>query len=160
MKAGSLVTRIPGVRTAAALLTSGRYRVEGSSMEPAYPAGHCFLVDRLTYRRRGPARGEVVVFTHPGLDGKALMKRVVGLPGERVQIAGGRTFIDGVALTEPLVEATDGVGPAEGLEWGLGPDEWFVLGDRRGDSLDSRRLGPVRREWLVGRVWLRWWPPF
>ena len=158
MNALLVLLRVSGLGLLAALLTASRYKVEGFSMEPSYRHGYHYLVDRSVYRRKPPKRGHVVVLTHPSLDGKALLKRVVGLPGERVSLTNSRVLINGELLNEPYLSSPGGANPLWDLEWVLGQDECFVLGDNRSDSLDSRRLGPVKGDCIIGNVWFRYWP--
>ncbi len=158
MNALLVLLRVSGLGLLAALLTASRYKVEGFSMEPSYRHGYHYLVDRSVYRRKPPERGHVVVLTHPSLDGKALLKRVVGLPGERVSLTNSRVLINGELLNEPYLSSPGGANPLWDLEWVLGQDECFVLGDNRSNSLDSRRLGPVKGDCIVGKVWFRYWP--
>ncbi len=134
----------------------GVYRVRGQSMGPRFFDGELLLVwgDGV---KGGLRRGDVVVFRHPSVDGRLMLKRVAAVPGERVGVVGGRVLVeDGATL-----EAGGGVGKGdEGLwemEWVLGEDQWFVLGDNPESSLDSRRLGPIRGSWIRGRVWFRYW---
>ena len=156
----SFLADVPGFRTLAGLFAASRYRVQGSSMEPNYANGHHFVIDRSSFQRRPPQRGQVIVFTHPSLDGEAMLKRVVGLPGEKVGLAMGQVYIDGQPLNEPYIPTQQEDNQLWDLEWQLNQDEFFVLGDNRSDSLDSRRLGPIREGWIVGKVWFRYWPPF
>ena len=125
------------------------YQVEGSSMEPTLRGGQ--RVWGLKHFNE-IQRGDVVLFRHPSTQGKDMLKRVEGLPGETVRLAEGRVFINGVALEEPYVAPNHGLDPALDLEWTLGDYDYFVLGDNRSDSLDSRRLGPVKRQWITGMV--------
>ena len=153
MDLGLALLRIPGLRALATLLTARRIRIEGDSMAPMYRDGQRYLVDRTTYRFDSPKRGDAVVFRHPSAGEKLLLKRVVGLPGEQVNLREGKILInDRPFQVEGSSEET------LDLEWGLGDDEYFVLGDNLSDSLDSRRLGPIKRGWIVGRVWFRVWP--
>jgi signal peptidase I len=147
--------RLPGLRLLPALLSARPFRIESFSMEPAYLQGSLYLVNRAAYRLRPPLRGEVVVLRFPGGRSKVFLKRIVGLPEERVNLALGRVLIDGRSLAEPYAHGGD---PALDLEWTLGQGQFLVLGDNRDNSLDSRRWGPVRREDLVGRVSLKCWP--
>lgn len=130
-------------------------RVEGRSMMDTLSSGDLVLVTRFDYRFGGaPERGDIVECRFPGrVD--AYIKRVVGLPGEAVEIAGGKTRIDGVPLDEPYVFSA-----AEDYSILLGEDEYLVLGDNRAESYDSRAedMGPIAAEDLLGRVRLRIWP--
>ncbi len=124
-------------------------RAEGVSMLPTYRPGRVLLINRLAYWRRGPARGDIVGIRFAGRH-VLLVKRVVGLPGERIRIAGGRVFVDGRPLAEPYVERRD---PSWAMaETTLGPDEYFVVGDNRGMPMAWHELGKARRERLVGKV--------
>lgn len=138
--------------------------VKGASMEPNFEDGQYLVIDELTYRFREPQRGEVVVFHYPGDRSQYYIKRLIGLPGETVEITGGRIKIInqehtlGFILDEsnylPNVAVTEGT--AKEI---LSDDEYFVLGDNRQASFDSRRWGFLSRQNIVGRVWLRAWPP-
>jgi len=133
--------------------------VEGSSMLPNLRDGERLLVEKITYRFREPARGEVVVFRHPGDPSKRLIKRVIGLPGDTIAIAQGRVYVNGVALEEDYIN-----GPM--VRWQtVGPlvvpaDHYFLMGDNRNASLDSRdpSLGFVAKSQIVGRAIVRYWP--
>ena len=95
----------------------------------------------------------MAAFQRPG---GIYIKRVVGLPGEDIRIAGGQVYLNGVAMAEAY---TQGVAGEEEKEWFNGPDEYFLLGDNRADSNDSRAFGPVSDELIRGRAWFRCWPP-
>ena len=151
------------------------YRIPTSSMEPTLhcgkPADGCrsrfsdrVIANRIVYRFHAPERGDIVVFKAPPsvaaacAAGGTLVKRIVGLPGERVSMVSGHVRIDGARLREPyLAPAYRG---RESGEWppssGSG---YFVLGDNRARSCDSRRWGVVPRENIIGRVDARYWPP-
>lgn len=138
------------------------FYVNGVSMEPSYYNHEYLIIDEISYRFNSPRRGEVVVFHYPGDESQYFIKRVVGLPGERVVVAEGRVTIynqanpPGLGLDEPyLLVGTQTLGQAD---VSLGPDDFFVLGDNRAASLDSRRFGAVKRSEIVGRTWLRGWP--
>ncbi|MBN1285662.1 MAG: signal peptidase I [Anaerolineae bacterium] len=132
-----------------------RYMVEGRSMEPNFHDGQRLFVSRLAYMFDAPGRGDVVVIRNPRLaGGEDLIKRVIGLPGETVTIELGRVFINGAAIDEPYVAAL----PGYSGEFALGPDEYFVLGDNRGNSNDSFDFGPIKRDIIVGRAWISYWP--
>ncbi len=138
------------------------FYVKGASMEPNFHDREYLIVDEITYRFNHPERGEVIVFKDPFNSGQFFIKRVIGLPGEKVRITDGRVFIseDGsspvVALEEDyLLPATATNG---NIEFSLDVDEYFLLGDNRNSSLDSRAFGPLEREAIVGRVLWRGWP--
>lgn len=110
--------------------------------------------------RNGLRRGDVAVFERPGGLGGIYVKRVVGLPGEDLQLAEGRVYLDGQLLEESyLKSAVDGADGEKNREWFNGPDEYFLLGDNRADSNDSRAFGPVPEKLIKGRAWFRCWPP-
>lgn len=123
-------------------------RVEGESMSPTLASGELALCTRFDYRLGEPARGDVVECRFSGRDG-AYVKRLIGLPGEAVEIRGGRTYIDGAPLSEPYA-----TGPMEDYSVALGSDEYLVLGDNRSESYDSRAadMGPIGRSDFLGRV--------
>lgn len=131
-------------------------RVYGQSMEPNLHTDERLVIEKLSYHFHGPRRGDVVVLHDPGGSPELLIKRVIGLPGERVTISDGRVFIDGVALDEEyLVQPTQG----GGRSWTVPPFSVFVMGDNRAASRDSRIFGPVKLDQILGRALFRYWPP-
>lgn len=137
-----------------------RTKVDGQSMMPTLENGDNLLVDKLTYRFRDPERYEIVVFPYKYEENVYYIKRIIGLPGETIQILDGYVYIDGEKLEKDYgAEVMEDAGiAAEPIE--LGEDEYFVLGDNRNHSSDSRvpNVGVLKRENLVGRAWLRIWP--
>jgi signal peptidase I len=128
----------------------------GSSMEPCLYNGQEVLINRVVYNMKNPARGDVVVFLPNGNEmNHDYIKRIIGLPGETITIAEGKVFINGEALSESetfdLME--DGGIAAKGLK--LGDNEYFVLGDNRNNSEDSRsgNIGTVSKDYIIGRAW-------
>ena len=138
------------------LIRSRRIRVAGHSMEPTLIEDDLLLVSRRFPDRGRPARGDIVLFRDPriGIDD---IKRVCGLPGELVELVGGALIIDGATLNEPYAIARATNGSDHGA-WMLAEGEYFVLGDNRNDSRDSKIFGPVNRSSIVGRVWRRYGP--
>ena len=138
------------------------FYVKGASMEPNFYDHEYLIIDEVSYRFRYPARGEIVVFRYPRDPSQFFIKRVVGLPGEKVQVTQGVVRIsntvhpNGVILEELYLEEGTPMGGEYTLS--LGQDEYFVLGDNRLSSLDSRQFGAVPRGSIVGRAWLRGWP--
>jgi signal peptidase I len=125
--------------------------VSGGSMRPTLDPGHRIAVAPLV---RPPGRGDLVVLARS--DGLEVVKRVVGLPGERVRLAAGRLEVDGAPVPEPYLAGP----PTSGeLEMELGPAEYLVLGDHRAASTDGRDFGPVGADALLGRVRFAYWPP-
>jgi signal peptidase I len=131
-------------------------RVEGQSMEPNLHDNQRLIIEKITYRFREPQRGDIIVLRRPSRSTEPLIKRVVGLPGETVSIHEGRVYIDGDPLGEEyLNQETWGTMPPR-----LVPEEHvFVLGDNRKASNDSRSFGMVPFDDIIGRAWLRYWPP-
>jgi signal peptidase I len=123
-------------------------RAEGISMQPTYEPGTLHLVNRLSYGARGPGRGDVVAIRMPG-GREVYIKRVVGLPGERVAIASGQLFVDSRPIDEPYVRNKR---PWTLAEIALGPDEYFVIGDNRGMNLADHTFGRAHRSRIIGRL--------
>jgi signal peptidase I len=143
-------------------LVAQPYKVEQHSMETTLLPDQYVLVDKLTPRFNDYSRGDVIVFEPPSDyrgDGTPFIKRVIGLPGDHVDIHDGAVYIDEIRLDEPYVRANEPT-EANGSEtsWVIEPGDLFVLGDNRENSSDSRVFGPVRRDSVVGRAWLRYWP--
>jgi signal peptidase I len=138
-------------------------------MEDTLLIGDRVLVDRISWRFSDPQRTDIVVF-NPPFAGPVLIKRIIGMPGDEVSLRDGAVYINGEALDEPYVRTVGGEAvPSEpfdnGLPWSLQKpytvpaDSYFVMGDNRIDSGDSREFGPVRRGQLVGNAFARYWPP-
>lgn len=134
--------------------------VSGSSMETTLSDKDQLIVDKMTYRFRDPKRYDIVVFPYQYQDNTYYIKRIIGLPGETVQILSGMVYIDGMRLDEHYGnEIMENPGIAE-EPLTLGEDEYFVLGDNRNNSSDSRAsdVGLIHRKDLIGRAWIRVWP--
>ena len=138
------------------------FYVKGASMEPNFYEHEYLLIDELSYRLREPERGEVIVLKYPDDPSEHFLKRIIGLPGERVKISGGEVIIyndehpEGLVIDEKYLPSdleTDGDRITV-----LGEKEYFVLGDNRENSYDSRRFGAVPKDLIVGRAWFRGWP--
>ncbi len=130
-------------------------------MEPNFYDHEYLIIDEISYRFNEPKRGEIVVFRYPKDPSQFFIKRVIALPGETVEIANGkiRVYNDahphGVTLEESYLER-ETLSPPQTVT--LKTDEYFLMGDNRSSSLDSRIFGPVTRSFIVGRVWLRGLP--
>ena len=163
--------------------TVRNFKVDGSSMDPTLVNGQYLLVNRLVYLRiemdrfssivpfwqaeedsvryaiHPPERGEVIVFEfpdrNPSNSKKDFVKRVIGLPGETIEVKDGVPFVDGVVLEEPYLTTKD---HSNGRKVELGAGEYYVMGDNRAHSNDSRRWGAVPEENLRGKVWMIYWP--
>ncbi len=146
------------VRIMKRLVSSRPYVIRGASMTPSLRPGDQLLVDLSAYGEVGPARGDIVVFSSPGADGRHDIKRVVGVPGERVLIAEGMLYVDDREIGEPYLGGLpSSVGLGESA-WDLGEGEYLVLGDNRAHSTDSREFGPIMGDRIVGRAMVRYWP--
>lgn len=132
------------------------FKVDGMSMEPNFHNGQFLLVSKLSYRLGEPQRGDVIVFRYPRDPARDFIKRVVGLPGETVEIRNGQVFINGAPMSElaAITPAHYTVRPTT-----LGPDELYVLGDNRPNSSDSHSWGPLPMNMVIGKVILSYWPP-
>lgn len=128
---------------------------QGKSMEPGFREGDRFLVEKASPREGKIERGDVVVYRIPGAPEKIVVKRVIGLPGESVEVREGAVFIDGRSLDESPWSVQKDQSSARSQK--LGPGEYFVLGDNRDISNDSRRHGPVPADAIVGKYWFRYW---
>ena len=134
------------------------YEIKGSSMEPTFQSGQRVVLLKAFYEI---GRGDIVIFTSTEDENKDLIKRVVGLPGEHIRIVGDKVLINGKVLEEDYVgkSARDPYGRYHrSIEEVMGPGEFFVLGDNRGDSHDSRRFHGVPVHKIKGKVIVRWWP--
>ena len=131
-----------------------RTRVNGESMYPTLHDDDNLIVDKVSYRFSDPRRYDIIVFPYRYKD-MYFIKRIIGLPGETVQILDGYVYIDGKKLDEQIQNAALASDPIT-----LGDDEYFVLGDNRNASEDSRfpDVGNVRRKEIIGRAWVRIWP--
>ena len=159
--------------------TVRNFKVEGSSMSPTLQGGQYLVVDQVSYFKLDverlarivpfwdasgtdpkfafdpPTRGEIIVFRYPQDPAKDFVKRVVGLPGETVAVRSGTVYVDGEALMEPYLQRSD---RSSARELTLGAKEYYVVGDNRRNSNDSRSWGVVPEDNIVGRVFLVYWP--
>jgi len=137
-----------------------RTRVSGDSMQATLQDGDNLIVDKISYRFREPKRYEIIVFPYRYAEDTYYIKRIIGLPGETVQVIDGYVYINGEQLDEHYgLEVMNNAGNAASPIT-LGEDEYFVLGDNRNHSADSREssVGVLHREELIGRAWVRIWP--
>ena len=137
-----------------------RTQVSGSSMETTLSDGDHLIVDKISYRFREPQRYEIVVFPYRYEKNTYYIKRIIGLPGETIQIKDGQILIDGETYQEDgEFPGIENAGVAE-TKVALDSGEYFVLGDNRNDSMDSRmaEVGPIVGERIIGRAWLRIYP--
>jgi signal peptidase I len=134
---------------------SARVRVDGSSMIPTLEDGEYVLVNRLPYKFGLPGNGDIIVFRFPGNPKEDYIKRVIGLPGDKVIIADGSVVLNGTVLDEPYIAAS----PDYSGEWNVPDDYLFVLGDNRNNSSDSHDWGLVPMENVIGKALVVYWPP-
>jgi signal peptidase I len=131
-------------------------QVSGLSMEPHIRSGEYVLINTFAYRIGPPGRGEIVAFRHEDDTRAVFIKRVVGLPGDRIRVDRGTVYVNGKRLDEPYVQDPDNRSFAQIV---VPPGSVYVLGDNRANSEDSRTFGPVRDDRLVGRAVAGIWPP-
>ena len=137
-----------------------RTQVEGMSMYPTLSDKENLILDKITYRFRDPERFDIVVFPPQYKENTYYIKRIIGLPGEVVQISNGKVYINGMELVEDYgYEPIEDPGLAS-TPFRLGEDEYFVLGDNRNHSLDSRdaHVGNIKQSDIIGRAFLKIWP--
>lgn len=135
-------------------LLTARIRVDGYSMEPTLDNGQYVLVNKLAYRLGTPQRLDVVVFRFPRDPELEYIKRIIGLPGDNIEVSDGRVMVNG----EPLVESYLYTAPDYEGRWRVPAQHVFVLGDNRGNSSDSHSWGPLPQKYLVGKAILVYWP--
>lgn len=137
--------------------------VDGSSMEPNFHNGQYLLVDKISYRLTTPKRGDVIVFHPPKAPTLNYIKRIIALPGDTIDIQDGKITVNGAEIDEPYIPAEKTLvrnSAAANLKQTLGPTEYFVLGDNRDHSSDSREWGAMPRENIIGRAWVVIFPHF
>lgn len=138
-------------------LATARAVVEGASMQPNFYTGQLVIVNRFAYYFSKPQRGDVIVLHDPQDPAQDFIKRVVGLPGEVVTIKEGRVYVNDSLLDEPYIPRFCTTG-CDG-QWVLDGQQYFVLGDNRPNSHDSHSFGPIDSKLIVGKAWIRYWPP-
>lgn len=135
--------------------------VNGASMEPTFHTNEYLIVDQLSYELGSPKRGEVIIFKYPLIPSRYFIKRVIALPGETIKITGTKVEIkrlgenEFTTLEEPYIEFEK----ESFVETTLANDEYFVMGDNRLASLDSRSWGPLKESFIVGKAFIRLFPP-
>ncbi len=134
---------------------SARVRVDGFSMRPTLEDGEFVLVNKMSYRFGEVSRGDIIVFHFPVNPQEDLVKRVIGLPGDHVQVRNNQVFVNGQLLNEPYIAQS----PLYAGEWTVADEQLFVLGDNRNNSNDSKDWGLLPKEKVVGKAVLIYWPP-
>ncbi len=133
------------------------YKVQMGSMQPTLRNNDLIMVNKMIYRFRDPQRGDIVVFNPPGNTSAIhYIKRIVGVPGDKVEVSEGRVFINGIELIEDYLQRENTPGQVGPLL--LNEDEYFVLGDHRGNSMDSRDFGAISRDQIHGKTLFVLWP--
>ncbi|MBI5830661.1 MAG: signal peptidase I [Chloroflexi bacterium] len=150
---------------------TGRFKIYGASMDNSFQDGQYIIVSRLAYLLSKPQRGDVIVFVPPGhpeatflerlagIPGETdFIKRIIGLPGDTVVVSKGNVSVNGIVLNEPYIK--EPMRPYQDQTWTLGPDQYFMLGDNRNFSKDSRdpSVGPISLGRMIGKVWVVYWP--
>ncbi len=133
------------------------FRVDGPSMQPGLHTDEYVLVNKLAYLFHGPARGDVVVFHYPKDPNQDFIKRVIALPGDTIRWTADQIYVNGVLLKEPYISSpvNPGTSPAPIT---LQADQYFVVGDNRPFSFDSRSWGPVPKRYIIGKATVVFWP--
>lgn len=138
------------------------HEIKGSSMEPNFHNGEYILTDKISYRFRTPSRGDVIILKAPKNPEVDYIKRVIGLPGERIKVERGQVFINETKVDERYVSDATPLFPGsflqDGVEITVPEDEYFVMGDNRPHSSDSREFGPIGRNLIIGKAFFRYWP--
>lgn len=130
------------------------HRVKGESMSPNFEDGELLLTEKVSYRFGKPKRGDVIVFEAPVGNKVDFIKRIIGTPGDTITVKNGEVLVNDVKLNETYIKIeTQGDEVKK-----IGADEYFVLGDNRGASSDSRVFGPIKKSVIRGRVWFVYWP--
>ncbi len=144
------------------LLIMRPHKIKGQSMHPNFPDAEYILTEKVTYYRRDPIRGDVVVFTPPVSETDEYIKRVIALPGETVMIKEGHVYINGNLLDEPYLASdlftNDGFFLPEGTTYTVPEGKYFTMGDNRPHSSDSRAWGPITKKDISGKAWVAYWP--
>ncbi len=138
------------------------HKVSGSSMVPNFHDGDYIITNKLAVRFESLQRGEVIILKNPRNTDVVFIKRIIGFPGDKIKITDGRFYVNEQVLDEPyLPSGTQTYGGAflhDGEEILIPDNQYFVSGDNRSGSSDSRDWGPVQKDLIIGQAWLRYWP--
>ncbi|MBI5670806.1 MAG: signal peptidase I [Chloroflexi bacterium] len=142
-------------------LASVRFIVEGPSMQPNFHTGQVLVVSRVNYLLGLQQRGDVAVFNPPNQppDEPPYIKRVIGVPGDKVEIRDTQVYVNDQLLNEPYINEPCRETRCPDETWQLGPNQYFMMGDNRNHSSDSRAFGPVTLDRVIGEALIRYWPP-
>jgi len=134
---------------------TGRFRIEGYSMLPTLKEGEMVIINKLSYYLSDPQRGDIIVLHFPNDRSRDFIKRIIGLPGDHIEVADGVVTVNGNALEEPYINAA----PSYSGSWTVPDDQYFVLGDNRNNSSDSHNWSFLPGDDIVGKAWLIYWGP-
>lgn len=150
------------VGTAIYWLVAQPHKVSGSSMYPNFKDGDYIITDKVSYRFSEPIKGDIVVFKNPRDESQDFIKRIMGVPGDRLKVDSGKVYLNGKMLDEPYLNSDVVTYPAsfihEGEEVTVKLGTYLVFGDNRQHSSDSREWGFIRKDEIIGKVFLRYWP--
>ena len=132
----------------------GRYRIDGNSMNPTLLNGEYLIISNFAYQLDEPERGDIIVFRHPRSE-LNLIKRVIGLPGDTIEVQNGTVSVNGIPIDEPYIQAA----PTYSSSWVVPEGQFFVLGDNRNNSSDSHAWGFLPEDHILGKALLVYWPP-
>lgn len=144
------------------LLVLQPHKIQGSSMEPNFHDGEYLLTDKLSYRLGEPNRGDVIVFRAPPSFTNEFIKRILGLPGDKIMVKDGDVYVNGKLVEESYIPeefiTRQGQFVQNGEEVEVPDNQYFVLGDNREHSQDSRSIGFIDKKYITGRAWVVYWP--
>lgn len=139
------------------------HKVSGNSMLPTMHSGDYLITDKVSYRLKIPEHGDIIVLKNPRDESQDFIKRIMAIPGDTIKVEEGKVFINGGAISEPYlpdgIQTRSGAFLSEGSTIKVGSNQYFVLGDNRNHSSDSREWGPVTKEEIIGRAFFQYWPP-
>ena len=141
------------------LLILRPHKIKGQSMHPTFPDAEYLLTEKVSYYREDPKRGDVIVFKPP-ISEDEFIKRVIALPGETVMVINGKVFVNDKQLKEDYikVDTNSGAFLSEGEKYVVPEGNYFVMGDNRPHSSDSRAWGPITKKVITGKAWLIYYP--
>jgi signal peptidase I len=136
-------------------MATGRFRIEGHSMMPTLQEGEYVIINKLAYYFDEPQRGDIIVLHFPNDRSRDFIKRVIGVPGDQIEVSNREVRVNGVLLQEPYINAP----PEYSGQWVVPEDKFFVLGDNRNNSSDSYTWSYLPRDDIVGKAWVIYWQP-
>lgn len=141
------------------LLILRPHKIKGQSMHPTFPDAEYLLTEKISYYRHNPERGDVVVFKPP-ISEDEFIKRVIGLPGDTLMVKDGKVYLNNELLREDYIKVNTNSSSflEEGVSYTVPAGNYFVMGDNRPHSSDSRAWGPITKDVITGKAWLVYWP--